>query len=87
MNFFGPNFDPLLAQAKLANFGSILLCDTANMGFFWVGNSFLTLWDHLGHVLYPYPCPKWLNFCPIPAQSKLANFGSIFLCDTANMGF
>ena len=71
MDIFGPNFGPIPAQAKLANFGSILLRDTGNMGFFGVGNSFLTLWDHFGHVLYPYPCPKLIYFSPIPAQAVI----------------
>ena len=56
MDIFGPNFGPIPAQSKLANFGSILLCDTANMGFLWVANSIMILLDHFIHVLYPFPC-------------------------------
>ena len=47
MDIFGPNFGPIPAQAKLANFGSILLCDTANMVFF-LGGKFI--FDTLGSL-------------------------------------
>jgi len=46
MDIFGPNFGPIPAQSKLANFGSILLCDTANMVF--LGGKFI--FDTLGSL-------------------------------------
>ena len=47
----------------------------------------MTLLNRFRHVLYPHPCPKWLNFSSIPAQAKIPNFRPILLCNTGNMGF
>ena len=57
------------------------------MGYFWVDNSFLTFLDHFGDVWYPYPCPKWLDFSPIPAKAIIPNLRPNLLCNTTNMGY
>lgn len=60
----GEYFGPLTGPLKLANFSPILLCDSANIGVLWVGNSFLALLNLFRHVFYPYPCPKMAQvFC------------------------
>ena len=82
-----PKNGPIPAQAKTPIFGPILLCNTAIMGFLWVERTIRTFLNHFGHVLYPYPCPKWLNFSPIPAKAKIPNLRPILLCNTDNMGF
>ena len=64
----------------------ILLCNTANMGFLGSEMPIMTLLNRFRHVLYPYPCPKWLNFSPIPAKAKIPNLRPILLCNMANMG-
>ena len=66
-----PKNGPIPAQAKTPIFGPILLCNTAIMGFFWVERTIRTFLNHFGHVLYPYPCPKWIYFSPIPAQAVI----------------
>jgi len=81
------NFSPIPAQAaKIPNLWPLLLCNTANMGFFGVEMPIMTLLNRFRHVLYPYPCPKWLNFSPIPAKAKIPNLRPILLCNMANMG-
>jgi len=80
------DFSPIPAQAVIPNLRPILLCNTTNMGYFWVDNSFLTFLGHFGNVLYPYPCPKWLDFSPVPAQAVIPNLRPILLCNTTNMG-
>ena len=68
MDIFGPNFGPIPAQAKLANFGSILLCDTANMGF--LGGEFIfdtlgSLWARFVSVSVPKMAQFWPNSCAV----------------------
>ena len=84
MDIFGPHFGPIPDQSKLANFGSIFLCDTANMGFFGWEIHFWHFGITLGTFCIRIRAQKWLNFGPIPAQAKLANFGPIYLQFTAN---
>ena len=71
-------------QAKIPIFGPILLCNTANMGFFGVGISFMTFVTTFNYALSPYPVysVRILGvFCWEP------NFGPIELYFMAYMGF
>ena len=82
-----PKNGPIPAQAIIPIFVPILLCNTAIMGFLWVGRTIRTFLNHFGHVWYPYQCPKWLYFSPIPAQALIPNLRPILLCNTTNMGY
>ena len=65
------NFSPIPAKAKIPNLRPILLCNTANMGFLGSEMPIMTLLNRFRHVLYPYPCPKWLDFSPMSSMVKM----------------
>ena len=79
-----PKNGPIPAQAQIPIFGPILLCNTANMGFFGVASSFMTFVTTFNYAFSPYPVyPVSILgvFCWYP------NFGPIELYFMANMGF
>ena len=79
-----PKNGPIPAQAQIPIFGPILLCNTANMGFFGVEISFMTFVTTFTYAFSPYPVyPVSILgvFCWYP------NFGPIELYFMANMGF
>ena len=50
-----PKNGPIPAQAQIPIFGPILLCNTANMGFFGVASSFMTFVTTFNYAFSPYP--------------------------------